>query len=64
MTSSSTEKEVHGFTVNVAASHGLTAWVTVGMVLSMLSGCVSFSSLYTSAAKAGPDILQPPDETE
>ena len=46
MTSSSTEKEVHGFTVNVAASQGLTAWVTVGMVLSMLSGCVS-SPVYT-----------------
>ena len=46
MTSSSTEEEVHGFTVNVDASHALTAWVAVGIVLSMLSGCVS-SPVYT-----------------
>ena len=54
----------NGFLINVDAPHGLTAWITIGMVLCMLSGCVSFSSLYTSAAKAGPGILQPPDETE
>ena len=36
----------HGFIVNVAASHGLTAWVVVGMVLFMLSGCVT-SPVYT-----------------
>ena len=50
MISSSTEKEVHickwvanrnGFIANVAASRGLTARIAVGMVLSMLSGCVS-----------------------
>ena len=34
------------FTVNVAVSQGLTCWVTVGIVLSMLSGCVS-SPVYT-----------------
>ena len=73
MTSSRSEKKVHicksvadgnGVKLNVGASHGLTAWVAIGIVLSMLSGCVSFSSLYASAAKAGPNILQPSDETE
>ena len=40
----------HGFIVNVAASQGRTAWVVVGMLLFMLSGCVT-SPVYT---------LQPP----
>ena len=31
----------NGFIGHVAASQGLTTWVTVGMVLSMLSGCVT-----------------------
>src|SRR6476620_7329373 len=46
MTSSSTEEEVHGFTVNVDASHALTAWVAVGIFLAVLSGCVT-SPVYT-----------------
>ena len=31
----------NGFLINVDAPHGVTAWITIGMVLSMLSGCVS-----------------------
>jgi len=34
------------FLMNVDAPHGLTAWVTVGMVLAVLSGCVT-SPVYT-----------------
>ena len=36
----------HGFIVDVAASPRLSAWVVVGMVLFMLSGCVT-SPVYT-----------------
>ena len=36
----------NGFLINVDAPHGLTAWVTVGMVLAVLSGCVT-SPVYT-----------------
>ena len=53
MTSSVIEKEGHkyvtnrhGFIVNVAASQGRTAWAVVGMLLFILSGCVT-SPVYT-----------------
>ena len=55
MTSSSAEKKVHtcnfvakrnGVKINVGASHRLTARVVVGMLLLMLSGCVT-SPTYT-----------------
>jgi predicted acylesterase/phospholipase RssA len=55
MTSSSAENKVHvcksvangnGVKINVGASHWLTAWVAVGLVLSLLSGCVT-SPVYT-----------------
>ena len=36
----------NGCFINVDAPHGLTAWVAVGMLLSMLSGCVT-SPVYT-----------------
>ena len=36
----------NGFFINVYAPQGLTAWVTVGMVLAVLSGCVT-SPVYT-----------------
>ena len=36
----------NGFFTNVDAPHGLTAWVTGGMVLAVLSGCVT-SPVYT-----------------
>ncbi len=39
----------NGFFINMDAPHGLTAWVTVGMVLAVLSGCVT-SPVYTIPA--------------
>ena len=54
----------NGFFINVDAPHRLTAWVTVGMVLAVLSGCVT-SPVYTvPSAKTRPDILQPCHEAE
>jgi hypothetical protein len=49
--------------IKVDAPHGLTAWVTGGMVLAVLSGC-HVSSVYTAGGKTGPDILQPGHEAE
>jgi predicted acylesterase/phospholipase RssA len=43
----------NGFFINVDSSHRVTAWVPVGMVLAVLSGCVT-SPVYTAPA-AKPD---------
>ena len=54
----------NGFFINLDVPHRLTAWVTGGMVLAVLSGCVT-SPVYTlPARKTGPDLLQPGHEAE